>query len=472
LNSVSKAESFDLVVLGAGPGGYTAAIHAAQVGLKVAIVEKDSRLGGTCLLRGCIPTKALLHSADVYEEAQHSADLGVVVSEVRLAFDKVMERKGKVVAANAKGVEYLMRKNKITVFNGFGRLDGKGRVTVTPEGGETKTLETKNVVVATGSVPRLLPGVEVDGRRIVTSDELLELKEMPKSMLVLGAGAVGVEFASIFKRFGVDVTIVELLPRLVPVEDEEISEALEKAFKKQGIKVATGTKLESIRTTENGVVADAVSDNGGPKQFEAEMLLVAIGRRPLTENIGLEGTAVKLDRGYIQVDEFLRTGEPGVYAIGDVVPTPWLAHVASHEGIVAVDHMAGRHPHPIDYERGVPGVTFCNPEIGSIGLTERQAAEKGYDVKVGRFPWTANGKAKILNRNVGFVKVVTDAKYGEVLGIHIIGPSATELVAAAGIALAHEATAESIFATIHAHPTLSEAVMEAAADAIGLAVSY
>lgn len=469
---MSKAESFDLAVLGAGPGGYTAAIHAAHVGMKVAIIEKDSRLGGTCLLRGCIPTKALLHSADLYEETKHAAEHGIVVSEVTLAFEKVMARKNKVVASNAKGVEYLMRKNKITVFNGFGRLDGKRKIAVDMGNGETKVIEAKNIILATGSAPRLLPNVKPDGKRIVTSDELLELTEMPKSMLVLGAGAVGVEFASIFKRFGVETTVVELLPRLVPVEDEEISETLEKAFKKQGIKVATGTKLENIQVTDSGVTADGISDNGGPKKFEAEMLLIAIGRRPVTENIGLEGTAIKLEKGYVQVDEYMRTGEPGVYAIGDIVPTPWLAHVASHEGVLAVDHMADRHPHPIDYERGVPGVTFCNPEIGSIGLTERRAAEKGYDVKVGRFPWTANGKAKILNSTTGLVKVVSDAKYGEVLGIHIIGPAATELVAAAGIALSHEATAESIFATIHAHPTLSEAVMEAAADAIGLAISY
>jgi dihydrolipoamide dehydrogenase len=318
----------------------------------------------------------------------------------------------------------------------------------------------------------MLPGLTADAKRIFTSDEILEMKSLPKSMLVLGSGAVGVEFASIFHRFGVDVTIVEMLPRLVPIEDEEVSEALEKSFKKQGIKVATGTRLENIRTTPTGVVADGVSDNGGPKTFEAEMLLVAIGRRPVSENIGLEGTGVKVDRGYLQVDEFLQTAEQNVYAIGDVIPTPWLAHVASHEGIVAVEHMAGRHPHAIDYERGIPGVTFCYPEIGSVGLTERKAAEKGYDVKVGRFPWTANGKAKIVDNTTGFVKIVTDKKYGEILGVHIVGPAATELIAESVTAIAHEATAESLFNTIHAHPTLSEAVGEAAADALGGAIHF
>jgi dihydrolipoamide dehydrogenase len=469
---VSKAEQFDVVVVGAGPGGYTAAIHAAQVGLKAAIVEKDSRLGGTCLLRGCIPTKAMLHSADIYEEVKHGADHGIIAPEVSLAFDKVMARKNRVVTANAKGVEYLMRKNKITVFNGTGRLDGKGKIAVADGKGETRALEAKNTIIATGSTVRMLPNLKADGKRIVTSDEILELKELPKSMIVLGAGAVGVEFASIFHRFGVECTIVELLPRVLPIEDEEISKELEKALKKQGLKIHTNTKLENIQTTDTGVTADANTEGGGTTKLEAEMLLVAVGRKPASENIGLEGTKARVDRGYIQVDEFLRTDEPGVYAIGDVVPTPWLAHVASHEGIVAVDHMAGRHPHAIDYDFGVPGVTFCSPEVGSIGLTEKKAMEKGYDIKVGRFPWTANGKAKILGATAGLVKVITEPKYNQILGIHILGPAATELVAIGGMAIAHEATAESVFATIHAHPTLSEAVMEAAADAIGLAVSY
>ena len=469
---MSKAESFDLVVLGAGPGGYTAAIHAAQLGLTVAIVEKDTRLGGTCLLRGCIPTKALLHSADLYEEIQHGTEHGILAKEISLAFDKVMARKDKIVQVNAKGVEFLMRKNKITVFNGYGRLDGRNKLVVDLAGGDKKTIEFKNIIVATGSVPRTLPGVTVDGKRIVTSDEILQLTEIPKSMIVLGSGAVGSEFASIFHRFGVDVTLVELLPRILPIEDEESSEAVEKAFKKQGIKVYTGMKLGNIQVTPTGVTADGVSDSGETTKFEAEMLLVAVGRKPVTENIGLEEAGVALDRGYVVVDEYMRTNQPGIYAIGDVVPTPWLAHVASHEGIVAGDHMAGKHAHAIDYERGVPGVTFCSPEVGSIGLTEKKAIEQGYDVKCGRFPWMASGKAKILGNTTGFVKVVTDKTYGEVLGVHIVGPAATELIAAAGIALSHEATAESIFNTIHAHPTLSEAVMEAAADAIGYAISF
>lgn len=469
---MSKAEQFDVAVLGAGPGGYSAAIHAARVGMKVAIVERDSRLGGTCLLRGCIPTKAMLHSADVLEEIKHGSDIGVAAKEITLQFDKVMAFKNKIVTKNAKGVEFLMRKNKVTVYNGHGRFDGKGKLAIADAKGETKVIEVKNTIIATGSAVRHIPGMEVDGKRIITSDELLELKELPKSMLVLGAGAVGTEFASIFQRFGVEVTLVEMMPRILPIEDEEISKELEKALKKGGMKILTGAKLENVQKTETGVTGEAVAQDGTRTTLEAEVLLVAVGRRPVSENLGLEGLNVKLDRGYVQVDKYLYTGEPGVYAIGDVVPTPWLAHVASHEGIVAVDHMSGRHAHAIDYERGVPGVTFCAPEVGSIGLTEKKAIEKGYDVKVGRFPWTANGKANILGKTSGLVKVVTDANYGEILGVHILGPAATELIASAGVAIAHEATAESIFATIHAHPTLSEAVMEASADAIGHAINF
>lgn len=469
---MSKAEQFDVAVLGAGPGGYSAAIHAARVGMKVAIVERDSRLGGTCLLRGCIPTKAMLHSADVLEEIKHGSDIGVAAKEITLQFDKVMAFKNKIVTKNAKGVEFLMRKNKVTVYNGHGRFDGKGKLAIADAKGETKVIEVKNTIIATGSAVRHIPGMEVDGKRIITSDELLELKELPKSMLVLGAGAVGTEFASIFQRFGVEVTLVEMMPRILPIEDEEISKELEKALKKGGMKILTGAKLENVQKTETGVTGEAVAQDGTRTTLEAEVLLVAVGRRPVSENLGLEGLNVKLDRGYVQVDKYLYTGEAGVYAIGDVVPTPWLAHVASHEGIVAVDHMSGRHAHAIDYERGVPGVTFCAPEVGSIGLTEKKAIEKGYDVKVGRFPWTANGKANILGKTSGLVKVVTDANYGEILGVHILGPAATELIASAGVAIAHEATAESIFATIHAHPTLSEAVMEASADAIGHAINF
>lgn len=469
---MSKAEQFDVAVLGAGPGGYSAAIHAARVGMKVAIVERDSRLGGTCLLRGCIPTKAMLHSADVLEEIKHGSDIGIAAKEITLQFDKVMAFKNKIVTKNAKGVEFLMRKNKVTVYNGHGRFDGKGKLAIADAKGETKVIEVKNTIIATGSAVRHIPGMEVDGKRIITSDELLELKELPKSMLVLGAGAVGTEFASIFQRFGVEVTLVEMMPRILPIEDEEISKELEKALKKGGMKILTGAKLENVQKTETGVTGEAVAQDGTRTTLEAEVLLVAVGRRPVSENLGLEGLNVKLDRGYVQVDKYLYTGEAGVYAIGDVVPTPWLAHVASHEGIVAVDHMSGRHAHAIDYERGVPGVTFCAPEVGSIGLTEKKAIEKGYDVKVGRFPWTANGKANILGKTSGLVKVVTDANYGEILGVHILGPAATELIASAGVAIAHEATAESIFATIHAHPTLSEAVMEASADAIGHAINF
>jgi len=462
--------TFDVAVIGAGPGGYVAAIRAAQVGLKTAIIEKDKDLGGTCLLRGCIPTKELLHSAHVYELIRDSEEFGVSVEGIKFHFDAVMKRKNKIVSGLSKGVAFLMNKNKITVFKGTGRLEGNGRVTVTDAAGKTEEISTRNVIIATGSAPRLLPNLEVDAPRIVTSDELLDVREVPKSLIVLGAGAVGVEFASVFKRFGSDVTVIEMLPRLVPVEDEEISAELQKAFRKRGIKTMLGTRFDSARL-DGGAVEVTYQDGAGKKgTLSAETLLVAVGRRPYTDGLGLENTKVEVDRGYIQVDEYMRTAEPGVYAIGDVVPTAWLAHVASKEGCVAAEHIAGRDPQPINYDR-IPNCTYCEPEIGSVGLSEAKAKERGYDVKVGKFPFSALAKAKILGETEGFVKVVTKAEYDEVLGVHIIGPQATDLLAEACVALGLEATAEELGRIMHAHPTLSEAVMEAAEAVHGMATS-
>ncbi|MEP7273322.1 MAG: dihydrolipoyl dehydrogenase [Acidobacteriota bacterium] len=462
--------TFDVTVIGAGPGGYVAAIRAAQVGLKTAIIEKDKDLGGTCLLRGCIPTKELLHSAHVYELIRDSEEFGVSVEGIKLHFDAVMKRKNKIVGGLSKGVEFLMKKNKITVFKGTGRLEGKGRVTVTDASGKVQDVATRNVIIATGSEPRLLPGVEVQAPHIVTSDELLEIKTVPKSLVVLGAGAVGVEFASVFKRFGSEVTIIELLPRLVPVEDEEVSAELQKAFRKRGIKAMTNTRFESARVVDNEVEITYLDADGKSGTLKAETLLVAVGRRPYTEGLGLENTKAVVDRGYIKIDEYLRTAEPNVYAIGDVVPTPWLAHVASKEGCVAAEHIAGRNPQPLNYNR-VPNCTYCEPEIGSVGLSEAKAREQGHDVKVGKFPFSALAKAKILGETEGFVKVVTETKYDEVLGVHIIGPHATDLLAEACVALGLEATAEELGRIMHAHPTLSEAVMEAAEAVHGMATS-
>lgn len=464
------AEKFDVTIIGAGPGGYVAAIRAAQVGLKAAIVERDKDLGGTCLLRGCIPTKELLHSAHVYDLISDPDEFGVSVEGFKLHFNKVMERKNKVVGKLAKGVEFLMKKNKIAVYKGHGRLEGKGRVTVTAADGKITEVPTKNIIIATGSAPRLLPGLEIKSPRIVTSDELLDFDHVPKSLIVLGAGAVGVEFASVFKRFGSEVTIIEMLDRLVPIEDAETSAELQKAFRKRGINVLTSTKFESAKVGAKEVEISYTDAEGKAGKIKAETLLVAIGRRPVTDGLGLENTRCELDRGYIGIDEFMRTNEPNVYAIGDVVATPWLAHVASKEGCLAAEHIAGRNPRPINYNL-VPNCTYCEPEIGSVGLTEAKAKEKGYQVKIGKFPFSALGKAMIIGETEGFVKVVADAQYDEVLGVHIIGPHATDLLAEACVAMGLEATAEEFGHIMHAHPTLSEGVMEAAEAVHGMATS-
>ncbi len=464
------AEIFDVTVIGAGPGGYSAAIRAAQVGLKTAIVERDPNLGGTCLLRGCIPTKEYLHSAHLADTMTHAAEFGIEVSDFKINFESVYQRKNKIVDQLSKGVAFLMKKNKITVFKGHGKMEGKGKVTVTDADGKAQTIETKNVIIATGSAPRLLPGLEVNAPRVVTSDELLEIRQIPKSMVVLGAGAVGVEFASVFAHFGSAVTIIELLPRIVPIEDEEVSKELTRVYKKRKINVLTDTRFQSAKVNQDDVEITYVDSKGNPGKITCETLLVATGRRAVTEGLGVENTKLEMERGYIKVDEFMRTAEPNVYAIGDVIPTPWLAHVAAKEGCVAAEHIAGKNPRPINYNL-VPNCTYCHPEIGSIGLTEAKAKEKGYDVKVGKFPFSALAKAKILGETDGFVKVVADAKYDEVLGVHIIGPHATDLLAEASVALGLEATAEELGHIMHAHPTLSESMMEAAEDVHKMAIN-
>ncbi|HYL79120.1 MAG TPA: dihydrolipoyl dehydrogenase [Bryobacteraceae bacterium] len=467
--------TYDLIVIGSGPGGYSAAVRAGQYGLKTAIIEKDLKLGGTCLHVGCIPTKALLHTADVWEHFKHSAEEGILCENPKIDYPKVLERKNKIVAKHAKGVEFLMKKNKVDWIKGYGTLKPRGasgllQVEVKSDGG-TQTLDAKNIIIATGSAARMLPGLKPDARTVLTNIEILDLPAVPKSMLIIGAGAVGVEFASIFNRFGTKVTVIEMLPRLVPVEDEEISKELERCFKKTGIRCETGAKADNIVKNDKGVKMTVTLANGKTEEMEAETLLVAVGRKPMTENIGLEKLKVELDRGFIKVDEYQRTGEPGVYAIGDVVAgTPQLAHVATMQGMVAVAHMSGKPAKPVNRNR-IPGCTYTEPGIGSVGLTEAQARAQGLKVKVGKFPFAANSKASILGAHEGFVKVVADEKFGEILGVHIIGPEAFELVAEAVAAMEAEATVETMMSTIHAHPTLYEAMGEAFNAVYGLAIN-
>jgi dihydrolipoamide dehydrogenase len=458
------AEQFDVTIIGSGPGGYVAAIRAGQLGLKVALIEKEkgARLGGTCGLRGCIPTKALLMAAHLYQQAGHFGDFGIKVDNLDFDWSQVQKRKGDIVTKNSSGVSYLMKKNKVTVFNGFGKIAGKGKVEVTKDDGKKETIDTKNIIIATGSVVKPFPGFETDGKQVVNSDQILELEKVPKSMIVMGSGAVGVEFASVYARFGCETTVVEFMPRIVPVEDEEVSKELARAFKKQGIKTETGIKLEKLTKSKNGVKATGKNDKGADVSFEAEMFLVAAGRMPYLENLGLENTKVKVsERGTVEVNEYCETSEPNIFAIGDVIATPWLAHLASKEGIMVVEKLAGKKVEPINM-RLVPNCTYCDPEVASVGLTEAKAREEGYDVKVGKFPFSASGKARILGETDGFVKIVSEKKYDEVLGVHIIGPHATELLAEACVAMQLESTADELGRTIHAHPTVSESVMEAA----------
>ena len=466
---MSSTKTYDVAIIGSGPGGYVAAIRASQLGMSVLIVERDSRLGGVCTLSGCIPTKALLHTADLLEEARHGAEVGVAAREVRLDLPAAIKHKEKVVRQSANGVAYLMKKNRVDVANGFGRIAGPGRVAVAgPDGAET-TYAAKNILLATGSTPRSLPGIEIDEKVILSSTGILDLAEVPKSLLVIGSGAVGVEFASMYARFGSKVTIVEVLPRIVPIEDEEISRELAASFKREGIAVYVDTKVERVVQSEAGVEVAARAAGDRTESFRAEKMLLAVGRRPLSEKIGLESMGVATERGYISVDPYMSTNVPGIYAIGDVVPTPWLAHVASAEGVVAVERMAGKETRPLNYDQ-VPGCTYCTPEVASIGLTEAKARERGYDVAIGKFPFSAVGKARIINQASGFVKIVAEKKYDEVLGVHIVGPRATEIIAEAGAALKLEATSEDLVRTIHAHPTLAEAMHEAAEAVSGHAI--
>jgi dihydrolipoamide dehydrogenase len=466
------ANDYDIIVIGSGTGGYVAAIRAAQLGLRTAVVERAPVLGGTCLNWGCIPTKALLEHAHALKIARNWQEWGLTLGEAAIGIDmaQVQARKDRIVKGLTGGIELLFRKHKIDWIKGSGRLAGNGKVEVTD--GEARTLTARNqIIVATGSAPRRVPGIEIDRKRIITSDEAIGLREIPKSLVILGSGAVGVEFASIFRRFGSEVTIVELLPRLVPVEDEAVSAELERSFRKQGIKSLTGTKVTSARAGADGVSIEAQTPDGKTVALDAELLLVATGRGPVTSGLGAEEIGLAMDRGYIRVDREYRTSVEGISAVGDVISFgepghPQLAHLSSAEGIALAERLAGQEFRPINYDQ-VPGCTYCDPEIGSVGLTEAEARARGYDVRIGTFKFSILGRARIAGETEGFVKIVFEQKYDEILGIHMIGPRATELVAEATLALRLECTVEELIRTIHAHPTMSEAVGEAAHAAHG-----
>jgi dihydrolipoamide dehydrogenase len=466
------ANDYDVVVIGSGTGGYVAAIRAAQLGLKTAVVERAPALGGTCLNWGCIPTKALLEHAHALKIALDWKEWGLTIGQAAIGLDmnQVQTRKDKIVKGLTGGVELLFKKNKIDWIKGSGRLAGQGKVEIT-EGQKQTLVAKKEIIVATGSYARSVPGIEIDRKRIITSDEAIGLTEVPKSIVIMGSGAVGVEFASIFRRFGSDVTIIELLPRLVPVEDEAVSAELERSFKKQGIKVLTGTKVTSAKPGAEGVEIDAQTPDGKTSKMKAERLLVATGRGPVSTGLGAEEAGLAMDRGYIRVDREYKTSVPGVSAIGDVITFdkpghPQLAHLSSAEGIALAERIAGKEFRPINYDQ-VPGCTYCDPEIGSVGLTEKEAQARGYDVKIGTFKFGILARARIAGEVEGFVKIVFDKKYDEILGVHMIGSRSTELVAEATLALRLECTVEELIRTIHAHPTMSEAVGEAAHAAHG-----
>jgi len=454
--------NFDIIVLGSGPGGYVTAIRASQLGFKTAIIEKES-LGGVCLNWGCIPTKALLKSAQVFNYLQHAEEYGLKASNVDKDFDAVVKRSRSVAEGMSKGVQFLMKKNKIEVINGFGKLKAGKKVSVTDADGKVTEYTANNIIIATGARSRELPSLPQDGKKIIGYRQAMTLESQPKKLIVVGSGAIGIEFAYFYNAMGTEVTVVEYLPNIVPVEDEDISKQLERSFKKTGIKIMTSSEVTKVDTAGAGVKV-TVKTAKGEEVLEADMVLSAVGIKTNIENIGLEDVGIVTDRDKILVNDFYQTNIPGYYAIGDVTPGPALAHVASAEGILCVEKLANLHVDPLDYGN-IPGCTYCSPEIASVGLTEKQARDKGLDIKVGKFPFSASGKAKAAGTPDGFVKVIFDAKYGEWLGCHMIGAGVTDMIAEAVVARKLETTGHEILKAIHPHPTMSEAVMEAVADA-------
>lgn len=472
------AKEYDLVILGGGTGGYVAAIRASQLGLKTAVVEKG-KLGGTCLHAGCIPSKALLRSAEVYAQTKNSETFGVMASDVRLDFAKVQARKAAIIEQLHKGVQHLMKKGKIDVYAGTGRILGPSIFSPMPgtisvemnDGSENEMLVPKNVIIATGSRPRTLPGLDIDGKMVMTSDEALQMETLPSSIIIVGGGVIGIEWASMLNDFGVEVTVLEYAERILPTEDRDVSKEVEKLLKRRGITIVTEAKvLPETLEKGNGITIKA-EHKGGQKTFAAEKMLVSVGRQANIEGIGLENTDIVVEKGFIQTNEFYQTKESHIYAIGDVIGGLQLAHVASHEGIVAVEHIAGQNPLPIDYTM-VAKCVYSRPEVASIGLTEEEAKAKGYEVKVGKFPFKAIGKALVFGEAEGFVKIVADQKTNDLLGVHMVGPHVTDMISEAGLARVLDATPWEVAHTIHPHPTLSEAMAEAALAVDGKAIHF
>jgi len=456
--------NFDVIVIGSGPGGYVAAIRASQLGMKVGVVEREN-LGGICLNWGCIPTKALLKSAQVYEYASHAADYGVVTADVKPDFEKMVARSRGVADGMSKGIQFLFKKNKIEVLTGFGKLKDNHTVTVTAADGTAADYTAKHIILATGARSRELPNLKQDGVKIIGYRQALTLPKQPKSMVVVGSGAIGSEFAYFYNAIGTQVTLVEFLPNIVPLEDEEVSKTLERSFKKVGVKVMTNSSVESVDTSGE-LCKVKIQTKKGVEEVEAEIVLSAVGIAPNVEGIGLEELGIEMEKGKVKVDQFYRTNVEGVFAIGDIIPGPALAHVASAEGITCVEKIAGLDVHPVNY-KNIPGCTYTTPEVSSVGMSEKAAIEAGYEIKVGKFPFTASGKASAAGQKDGFVKLIFDAKYGELLGAHMIGGNVTEMISELVVARNLETTGHELIKSIHPHPTMSEAIMEAAAAAYG-----
>jgi dihydrolipoamide dehydrogenase len=468
---------YDVALIGGGPGGYTAAIRAGQLGLKACLLERDQRLGGTCLQVGCIPTKALLFHAEIYDHFKDAGKYGIDgLGAGKVNWKTIQDRKNQIVTKHTKGLDFLMRKNKVTVVRGFGTLTGpakNGIHTVDVADGSNKSqVQAKNLILATGSYARMLPGLQPDDR-ILTNIEILSLNTIPKSLVVIGSGAVGVEFASVYRSFGAEVTVIEMLPRLVPVEDEEVSKELLRAYKKKGINCFVNTKVDKVEKTRDGVAVSFTPNGEAQQRLEAEKVLIAIGRGPNTDKVGLEKLPnIKVERGFVQTNHWMETGEKGIYAVGDIVAGfPQLAHSGSMAGIVAITRIAGK-PAKAMNRNMIPGCTYCEPQIGSVGITEAKAKEAGLQIKVGKFPFTANSKASIIDQHEGFVKVISDAKYGDIIGVHIIGPLATELIAESVAVMELEGTVEDLMFTVHAHPTVSEAMLDAFSAVEGKAINF